>query len=87
MNNIELEIKRQIESNKNLNDFLDGKISRLIVVVEGVPVIIGRGDEYADFQYQLPFSAEYDYKKVVNFLQYASPILSKMLSERELHNL
>ncbi len=83
MNSLELEIKRKIESSEGFNDFIDGKYPQFEVIVCGVPVYIYRKGNCADYHYQQPCNAGYNYNDVSEYMKYAIPIISKMLAERE----
>lgn len=83
MNSLELDVRRQIESSEGLDDFINGKQSRLEVIVCGVPVYIYRMGDYAKLYYQLPFIVGYNYHNVSDFMNYAIPIISRMLAERK----
>lgn len=80
-------IRRLINRNDSLKDFINGTYGYINYCVSGVPVCIFKEDVGVSLYYKLPYNPNFDYEKVVEFMKYAIPILSEMLEEERAKNL
>lgn len=76
------EVKRIIESNEWINEFIASPSGQLLCNVCGVPIWIHKEGVGASYHYKLSYDKSYNYQEVVDFMHWAIPVLSVIIENR-----
>jgi len=83
------DVENIIRSNKEIENFIEGRSGVFNCNVDGVPISIFKENIGTSYYYncRLSWNEKFDYKKVSQFMKYAIPIISKMLEEERFNRL
>ena len=76
-------IESLIRSNEVFMDFVNGTRSCMEFRIQGVPIYIFKESIGSSFYYKLPYYENFDYKKVIDFMKQAIPVLSKLIEKEK----
>ena len=82
-----LEVKRLVESNKMLNEFVNSANGQLDVPVNGVPIRIFKESVGVSYYYRFPYDEKYNYSDVADFMHWAVPVISELVEKRRMEKL
>ena len=81
------EVEKIVRNNSKIKSFIENDLGLLEFNICSCPIFIIKEEEGVSYAYKLPYSAEFDYSLIKDFMQYAIPEVNRMIEKKRANEL